>query len=38
VRLQRELGFRFRYGSLDTLQQIVEGIARRSRNHDGGPL
>jgi len=37
ARLQRELGFRFRYGSLDTLQQIVEGIARRSRNHDGGP-
>jgi len=37
TRLQQELGFQFRYSSIETLHQIVEGIERRSQNHDGGP-
>jgi UDP-glucose 4-epimerase len=35
VRLQRELGFRFRYGSLETLRQVIEGIEQRSSSSRG---
>lgn len=35
VRLQRELGFQFRYSSIETLHQVVEGIERRSRSSRG---
>lgn len=31
MRLQRELGFRFRYSSQETIHQTMEGIERRSR-------
>lgn len=36
TRLQRELGYRFRYGSLDTLEETGRGIEQRSRSDRGG--